>query len=65
MDLVNGFLNIFAPFFSFGALLLFMPGYLCFKSFNYIWRSVFTENVAGKVVVIAGASSGMGEVCSI
>ncbi|KAL7139624.1 hypothetical protein ABFS83_09G065600 [Erythranthe nasuta] len=61
MDLVNGFLNIFAPIFTVGAFTFFFPGYLLFKSLRYLWRSVFSENVAGKVVVIAGASSGMGE----
>ncbi|KAL6584353.1 hypothetical protein OROMI_003642 [Orobanche minor] len=61
MDLVNGFLNIFAPILSITVFCCFFPAYLCFKSVQYIWRSLFSENLAGKVIVIAGASSGMGE----
>ncbi|KAL0441900.1 UNVERIFIED_CONTAM: 11-beta-hydroxysteroid dehydrogenase 1A [Sesamum radiatum] len=61
MDLVNAFLNIFAPIFTVTTFFLFFPAYLCFKSLHYFWRSIFSENVAGKVVVIAGASSGIGE----
>ncbi|KAL0415641.1 UNVERIFIED_CONTAM: 11-beta-hydroxysteroid dehydrogenase 1A [Sesamum latifolium] len=61
MDLVNAFLNIFAPIFTATTFFVFFPPYLCFKSLHFFWRSIFSENVAGKVVVIAGASSGMGE----
>ncbi|PIN23589.1 putative dehydrogenase [Handroanthus impetiginosus] len=61
MDLVDGFLNIFAPFFTFITFSFFFPGYLLFKSLQYVWRSIFSENLAGKVVFIAGASSGIGE----
>ncbi|XP_011073098.1 11-beta-hydroxysteroid dehydrogenase-like 6 [Sesamum indicum] len=61
MDLVNAFLNIFAPIFTVTTFFVFFPAYLCFKSLHFFWRSIFSENVAGKVVVIAGASSGIGE----
>ncbi|PIN14548.1 Hydroxysteroid 17-beta dehydrogenase 11 [Handroanthus impetiginosus] len=61
MDLVDGFLNIFAPFFTIITFSFFFPGYLLFKSLQYVWRSIFSENLAGKVVIIAGASSGIGE----
>ncbi|KZV46487.1 11-beta-hydroxysteroid dehydrogenase 1B-like [Dorcoceras hygrometricum] len=61
MDLVNLFLNVFAPIFTFNAFLFLFPVYLFFRSLRYIFRSIFRENVAGKVVVIAGASSGIGE----
>ncbi|CAN4103494.1 unnamed protein product [Withania somnifera] len=43
------------------ALIHFMPLYLFLKFINVIYRSIFTENVAGKVVLITGASSGIGE----
>ncbi|KAI3455066.1 hypothetical protein Pfo_011729 [Paulownia fortunei] len=61
MNLVDGILNLFAPIFTITTFFFFFPGYLCFKSLQYVWRSVFSENLAGKVVVIAGASSGIGE----
>ncbi|KAL1541815.1 11beta-hydroxysteroid dehydrogenase [Salvia divinorum] len=57
MDLITGALNIITA----AAFLFFFPPYLAFKSLSYLWRSIFSENVAGKVVVIAAASSGIGE----
>ncbi|KAG6404178.1 hypothetical protein SASPL_136418 [Salvia splendens] len=57
MDLITGTLNIITA----AAFLFFFPPYLAFKSLSYLCRSLFPENVAGKVVVIAGASSGIGE----
>ncbi|KAG6401880.1 hypothetical protein SASPL_138748 [Salvia splendens] len=59
MDLITGTLNITtaAAFLFF----FFFPPYLAFKSLSYLCRSIFPENVAGKVVVVAGASSGIGE----
>ncbi|KAE8705942.1 putative Hydroxysteroid dehydrogenase 2 [Hibiscus syriacus] len=39
----------------------FLPPYLIFKLIRYILRSFRSENVAGKVVLITGASSGIGE----
>ncbi|KAK4486154.1 hypothetical protein RD792_008822 [Penstemon davidsonii] len=61
MDLVNSFLNNSLPGFSIHAFLAFFPVYLCYKALYYICRSVFSEDLAGKVVVITGASSGIGE----
>ncbi|KVI06166.1 Glucose/ribitol dehydrogenase [Cynara cardunculus var. scolymus] len=61
MDLINGFLNLVAPPFTFFALLLFLPPWIFFKFCLGILRSIFTENVYGKVVLITGASSGIGE----
>ncbi|XP_020237073.1 11-beta-hydroxysteroid dehydrogenase 1B [Cajanus cajan] len=42
-------------------LLIIFPCYLVFKILHFIVRSVFSENVAGKVILITGASSGIGE----
>ncbi|GJX09126.1 11-beta-hydroxysteroid dehydrogenase 1B-like protein [Tanacetum coccineum] len=61
MDLVNGMLNLVAPPFTFFTMLLFLPPWMIFKFFLGILRTVFPENVAGKVVLITGASSGIGE----
>ncbi|KAI4343588.1 hypothetical protein L6164_010922 [Bauhinia variegata] len=61
MDLIHSFLNLIAPPFTFFSLCLFLPPYWAFKSFFSILNSVFSENVAGKVVLITGASSGIGE----
>jgi hypothetical protein len=62
MDLIHKFLNILAPPFTFFSLLLFLPPYWTFKFFLSIIYTIFTENIAGKVVHITGASSGIGEV---
>ncbi|PWA58392.1 hydroxysteroid dehydrogenase 1 [Artemisia annua] len=61
MDLVNGMLNLVAPPFTFFTMLMFLPPWMIFKFFLGILRTVFPENVAGKVVLITGASSGIGE----
>ncbi|OMO49594.1 Short-chain dehydrogenase/reductase SDR [Corchorus olitorius] len=61
VDLIHKFLNISAPPFTFFSFLFFLPPYYLFKSFLSILRSIFSENVAGKVVIITGASSGIGE----
>ncbi|KAF8400001.1 hypothetical protein HHK36_015874 [Tetracentron sinense] len=57
MDLFHKFMNTVAPPTSLFLLLLF----LLFKFLLSILRSFFCENVAGKVVLITGASSGIGE----
>ena len=62
MDLLNNFLNLILPPTSLISFFFFLPIYLFFKSLSSIIRSVFSEDVAGKVVLITGASSGIGEV---
>ena len=38
--------------------------YLLFKLLSHVKRTIFSENLAGKVVLITAASSGIGEVCT-
>ncbi|OMO55085.1 Short-chain dehydrogenase/reductase SDR [Corchorus olitorius] len=61
VDLIHKFLNMAAPPFTFFSFLFFLPPYYLFKSFLSILSSIFSENVSGKVVIITGASSGIGE----
>ncbi|XP_019185122.1 PREDICTED: 11-beta-hydroxysteroid dehydrogenase 1B-like [Ipomoea nil] len=61
MELIHKILNFLAAIITLNALIFFSPPYLIFKILHFVLRSVFPENVAGKVVVIAGASSGIGE----
>ncbi|OAY47982.1 11-beta-hydroxysteroid dehydrogenase-like 4A [Manihot esculenta] len=61
MDLVHKLLNILLPPISTILLLCFSPIYLIFKFLYYIKRHLSSENVAGKVVLITGAASGIGE----
>ncbi|KAJ0051960.1 hypothetical protein Pint_01216 [Pistacia integerrima] len=61
MDFIHNFLNILLPPLTFLLLCFLLPPYLAFKCLHYIKRSIFRENVAGKVVLITGASSGIGE----
>lgn len=58
-------MNILLPPIGFIALLFLLPPYLVFKVLHCIKRHIFSENVAGKVVVITGAASGIGEVGTI
>lgn len=43
-------------------LALTLPAYYVYKLTTYFLGAVFPEDVAGKVVLITGASSGIGEV---
>ncbi|KAJ7945675.1 11-beta-hydroxysteroid dehydrogenase [Quillaja saponaria] len=62
MGLIHTFLNLTAPPFTFVFLCLFLPPYWAFMFFHSTLNSIFnTENIAGKVVLITGASSGIGE----
>lgn len=58
---IHRLLNIVFPLTIIISILVILPPYLVFKLLSYIKRSMFTENVAGKVVLITGASSGIGE----
>ncbi|XP_024971009.1 11-beta-hydroxysteroid dehydrogenase-like 4A [Cynara cardunculus var. scolymus] len=62
MDLINKLLLDFVfPMLTVTLLLFLWPAELLFKFFNYLLRSAFHEKLAGKVVLITGASSGIGE----
>ncbi|OWM68643.1 11-beta-hydroxysteroid dehydrogenase 1B-like [Punica granatum] len=60
-DLIHKVLNLVVPPLSIATLLFLLPPYLFFKSLLSLINSIFSENVAGKVVLITGASSGIGE----
>ncbi|CAN4100622.1 unnamed protein product [Withania somnifera] len=61
IELIHKFLNFVAPPFTFFSLLLFLPPFQFFKFCLSILGTLFSEDVAGKVVIITGASSGIGE----
>ncbi|KAI3435267.1 uncharacterized protein J3R85_006182 [Psidium guajava] len=61
VDLIPAFLNVTLPPVAIGALLFILPPYLFLKLLLFTFRSAFSEDVAGKVVLITGASSGIGE----
>ncbi|KAF5743678.1 11-beta-hydroxysteroid dehydrogenase-like 4A [Tripterygium wilfordii] len=61
MELIHDVMNILVPLVVLIFLILFYPPYLVYKLLSFIKRSITTEDVRGKVVVITGASSGIGE----
>ncbi|KAJ6316719.1 hypothetical protein OIU78_019909 [Salix suchowensis] len=61
MASIHKLLNIVLPLTAIISILVILPPYLVFKLLSYIKRSMLTENVAGKVGFITGASSGIGE----
>lgn len=65
MDLINKFLNMVAPPLTFFSICLLLPPTYFYKLFLSTLSSVFCESLSGKVVLITGASSGIGEVIII
>ncbi|MED6121635.1 hypothetical protein PIB30_032072 [Stylosanthes scabra] len=61
MEVIHTFLNLVAPPFTFFLLCLFLPPYWAVKFVVSTVSWLVSENVAGKVVHITGASSGIGE----
>ncbi|KAI3759510.1 hypothetical protein L6452_07392 [Arctium lappa] len=61
MDLIDKLLNFVFPVLAATLLIFVWPAELVFKFFNHLLRSAFHEKLAGKVVLITGASSGIGE----
>ena len=61
MELIHTFLNLVAPPFTFFSLCFFLPPLQCYKYFTSLLNSIFSETLAGKVVIVTGASSGIGE----
>lgn len=62
MELTHALLNLMLPPITAISILLILPAYLIFKLLNWIKKLTSVENVAGKVVVVTGAASGIGEV---
>ncbi|GMI76686.1 hydroxysteroid dehydrogenase 6 [Hibiscus trionum] len=61
MDLVDKLMNVVVVTISILALFFFLNQYRSLKALISIARTLFKENLAGKVVLITGASSGIGE----
>ena len=62
MDMTTKLMNILLPPIALIMLLLILPPYLVLKFLGLIKGFMYSEDVAGKVVLITGASSGIGEV---
>jgi short-subunit dehydrogenase len=57
----NKMMNIIVPPLMVTFMLFFMPFYIAYKLITFFTRRIYKEDVRGKVVLIAGASSGIGE----
>jgi len=62
MDILTTILNLLLPPLTIIFLFLFYPFYLLIKLVLCLRKNLHFENVARKVVLITGASSGIGEV---
>ncbi|KAG5029921.1 hypothetical protein JHK82_013513 [Glycine max] len=58
---INKLLNFALPPLSLIVIFIFTPPLLLVKLLMYVKKFLYTENVAGKVVLITGAASGIGE----
>eukprot|EP00267_Zea_mays_P051020 XP_020403903.1 11-beta-hydroxysteroid dehydrogenase 1B [Zea mays] len=61
-DLVNTFMD-WAARRSLMLLAIFLPPYYIYKLTTSAFAAAVPEDVAGKVVLITGAASGIGQVC--
>ncbi|CAH8320215.1 unnamed protein product [Eruca vesicaria subsp. sativa] len=61
MDMLNTVLNLFLPPLTIIFLFLFYPYYLLIKLVVCLYKHIRLENVSGKVILITGASSGIGQ----
>ncbi|XVF08665.1 hypothetical protein REPUB_Repub07fG0022300 [Reevesia pubescens] len=61
MDVINNIMNVVLPPFMIIILVFVYPLYLVYKFLYLIIRLKRSENVAGKVVIVTGAASGIGE----
>ncbi|CAF2151949.1 unnamed protein product [Brassica rapa] len=61
MDILHTSLDVLLPLVSIIFFFLFYPFYVLIKLVMFLYKQFLFENVAGKVVLITGASSGIGE----
>nr|KAJ0226309.1 hypothetical protein LSAT_V11C100012530 [Lactuca sativa] len=61
MDLFHIFLNIVSVIISIISFIFILPVLSLLRILKFCTRSVYQENLTGKVVLITGASSGIGE----
>ncbi|KAG9445906.1 hypothetical protein H6P81_012034 [Aristolochia fimbriata] len=61
MTVIHNLMNLVAAPVSFGALLLFLPPFYVYKFIISALNTLFSERMANKVVLVTGASSGIGE----
>lgn len=64
MELINSFLNVVVPPASLFMLAFSWPALSFISACEWIYNSFNTEDMEDKVVIITGASSGIGEVLS-
>ncbi|KAM7471540.1 hypothetical protein LguiA_009723 [Lonicera macranthoides] len=61
MDRIHDIMNVVLPLVSLLLSIFILPPFVLFKLFYSLFKSISKEDVAGKVVLITGASSGIGE----
>ncbi|KAI3673621.1 hypothetical protein L6452_39745 [Arctium lappa] len=61
MDMIHNLLNVVFPVFSTVLFIFLLPALWLFNLLRFCFKSVYPEELAGKVILITGASAGIGE----
>ncbi|KAK1407167.1 hypothetical protein QVD17_38780 [Tagetes erecta] len=64
-DMIHVILNVFFPLVSIILFIILVPILSLFDLMKFCYKSVYPEQLAGKVILITGASTGIGEQMAI
>ncbi|KAJ0585514.1 putative 11-beta-hydroxysteroid dehydrogenase [Helianthus annuus] len=65
LDMIHAILNVVFPLVSVILFIVLVPAFWLFNLLRFCFKSMYPEQLAGKVILITGASTGIGEQLAI